>query len=195
MVCDFSSDLQSRCDVYYTTGMNVMFDLSLQMTGDVTYKWLQDGKETTHESKIAKFTAKQVETSSITCTASNEASQMTSDPVKQKCFKSGFVFPNEVFGVSIWVIVAGGAGIVIVLILITIVCCIRAKRKRSMRIKDEEELRLGWTNPQSQQHQHQHNHPPDHPHRHHHHHHHHQQQQQPAGHTGPRQQRTKQPRP
>lgn len=54
---------------------------------------------------------------------------------------------------------------------------------------DEDELRLGWTNPNQQQHHHhhhhQHNHPPD---QHHHH------QQQPAGHTGPRQHRSKQHR-
>ena len=53
---------------------------------------------------------------------------------------------------------------------------------------DEEELRLGWTNPNQQHHHHQHGPAPS---QHHHHHHH---QQQPAGHTGPRQHRTKQPR-
>nr|XP_043905728.1 uncharacterized protein si:ch211-132g1.1 isoform X1 [Solea senegalensis] len=89
------------------------------------------------------------------------------------------------------------SGVVLVLIVVVIVCCVWAKRKKSLQIKDEEELRLRWGSPtqeeqqqqqqQQQQRHHHHSHPPNHPHHHHHHH-----QQQPAGHTGPRQHRSKQ---
>nr|QIQ49653.1 CD2-like protein [Oreochromis niloticus] len=131
------------------------------------------------------------------CNVSNHVSAEISQPVQQDCIKSSF--PETLFGISIWVFVGGGAGIVLVLILIVIICCIQTKRKRRLRLKDERELRLQWASQGQQQH-HQHHHHHHHQHQHpnqnhsdqHHHPHHH--QQQPAGNTGPRQNRSKQPR-
>ncbi|XP_034470182.1 T-cell surface antigen CD2 [Hippoglossus hippoglossus] len=123
-------------------------------------------------------------------------------------------FPTDFWGI-IWICVGGGGGLVLLLIIIVIVCCVRAKRKKRIQKKDEEELRLRWANPEQQQqhqcpqhghpasrrHQHQHQHqdqPQDQPqdqHQDQHQHQQPQQQKQPAGHTGPRQHRSKQHRP
>ncbi|KAF1371803.1 hypothetical protein PFLUV_G00272890 [Perca fluviatilis] len=94
------------------------------------------------------------------------------------------VTPTEkLLGSNTWICVGAKGGVVLVLIIVVIVCCVRSKQKKRMQLKDEEELRLAWTN--DQQH-HQHNHPSDPRH--------HRCQQQPAGHTGPRQHRSKQQR-
>ncbi|XP_072250112.1 uncharacterized protein [Leuresthes tenuis] len=124
----------------------------------------------------------------FSCKVSNQFKSVTSNEVTGSCTSnpSGGSFPKELYGISIWIFVGGGAGIVLVLIIIVIICCIRAKRKRRMLLGDEEELRLGWTNPEQQHHHH--NHPPLPDHHHHH-------QQQSAGHTGPRQNRSRQQRP
>ncbi|XP_027147410.1 uncharacterized protein LOC104931475 isoform X2 [Larimichthys crocea] len=159
----------------------------------IQFAWFKNDKPSEKKEKdsILVFKAEDVETVSFRCEVSNKASSQKSDPVTQSCFSSGITFPEELFGINIWIIVGGGAGVVVLLILIVIICCIHNRRKKRVQLKDEEELRLGWTNPNQQQqqqhHHHQHNHPPNQ-----HHHHHHQQQQQPAGHTGPRQPRKKQ---
>uniref|UniRef100_A0A3Q0S3C1 Ig-like domain-containing protein n=1 Tax=Amphilophus citrinellus TaxID=61819 RepID=A0A3Q0S3C1_AMPCI len=170
---------------------------------DITIKWFADDKKNkmAEKEKTAKLLvpAKDVENTRFSCNVSNPVSFEISQPIQQTCY--GPTFPEELFGISIWVFVGGGAGVVLVLILIVIICCIRAKRKRRMRLKDEGELRLQWSNQERQQHQQQHhhhhhqhqhqhqNHPDQHQHQHPHHH-----QQQPAGNTGPRQPRSKQQR-
>ncbi|KAM4559838.1 uncharacterized protein PAE49_012192 isoform 2-T3 [Odontesthes bonariensis] len=172
---------------------------------DVTYEWLQNNEvlpEKTHsltkqfnEVKQQKFSCKvfkliQSEPSeevTVSCTSKKGdagTDPSSSDTVDLTQGKGGF--PDKLLGISIWIFVGGGAGIVLVLIIIVMICCIRAKRKRHMQLGDEEEFRLGWTNPE-QQHRH-HNHPPVPDHHHHH-------QQQSAGHTGPRQNRSRQQRP
>ncbi|XP_056884795.1 T-cell surface antigen CD2-like [Takifugu flavidus] len=141
-----------------------------------------------------KGVLKDVEQRVYRCRVYNKVSSLTSAPFRQNCTQSvldnGFIFPADIFGINIWIIIGGGGGVVLLLIITVIICCVTNKRKKRMKIKDEEELRLGWSNSNPQcQHQ---NHPPDHqkqqPHQHTH------RQQKPAGHsTGPRQHRCKQP--
>ncbi|KAM3584832.1 uncharacterized protein V6R79_000403 [Siganus canaliculatus] len=152
-------------------------------TSNHGYEWTEDNKilENAKGPTLPDKIVKEVQYSNFRCTVFNQVSSMTSDPVQQNCYTS--VFPDELFGINIWIIVGGGAGIVVVLIIITIVCCIQNRRKRQMHLRDEEELRLRFTH----QHQNHHHHAHQHPHAHNHDH-------QPAGHTGPRQHRSKQPR-
>ncbi|XP_039648628.1 hepatocyte cell adhesion molecule-like isoform X2 [Perca fluviatilis] len=154
---------------------------------DLKFAWLQNNKVLEKEkTKTLKRKAEEVENDSFQCKVSNPVTSETSGPVKQEpCFKPKSILPETLFGISIWVFVGAGIGIVVVLIIIVIACCVCTKRKKRMRLKEEEELRLAWTNDQ-QHHQHQHNHPSDPRH--------HRCQQQPAGHTGPRQHRSKQHR-
>ncbi|XP_031148014.1 T-cell surface antigen CD2 isoform X1 [Sander lucioperca] len=158
------------------------------MAKDLNFAWLQNGNELKEKAKNLKRNAKEVEKDSFQCKVSNPASSETSGPVTQEpCYQEKSIFPETLFGINIWIVIGAGGGLVVVLIIVVIVCCVRTKRKKRMQLKDEGELRLAWTNDQQHQHhQHQHNHPPD-PH-------HHRCQQQPAGHTGPRQHRSKQHR-
>ncbi|KAL7369844.1 hypothetical protein ABVT39_010238 [Epinephelus coioides] len=160
---------------------------------DLQYEWLQNNN-VMDKNKYSKNTltqvAKAVEKDSFTCNASNKVSSMVSEAVVQTCFKPDPIFPEKLFGINTWIFVGAGGGIVVVLIIVVIVCCIRTKRRKRMQLKEEGELPLAWTNEQH----HQHSHPPDQHQRQHHHHHHHHHQQQPAGHTGPRQHRSKQHR-
>ncbi|XP_069376601.1 T-cell surface antigen CD2 isoform X3 [Paralichthys olivaceus] len=122
---------------------------------------------------------------SFSCKVYNQVSALTSQTVSSNC--------NNFFFTDLWTLiyisVGGGGGLVIILTIIVIACCVRAKRKKRMQKTDEEELRLRWANPEQRQ-QHecpQHGHPTSHQRQ-------HQHQQQPAGHTGPRQHRSKQHR-
>ncbi|XP_069020325.1 T-cell surface antigen CD2-like [Embiotoca jacksoni] len=176
----------------------VTFTCNVQQKGkDDKLEWLQDGQIVGNVNKLTlSKEIKEVKHVSFTCKVSNPVSSENSDAMTQNCVKSGFEFPQALFGISIWVFVGSGGAVVLMLIIIVIVCCVHARRKKRMQLKDEDELRLEWTNPQQEQqhrrhhhHHHQHNHPPDnHPH---HHRPQQKQQQQPAGHTGPRQTRTK----
>ncbi|XP_005460718.1 T-cell surface antigen CD2 [Oreochromis niloticus] len=173
---------------------NVSFSCNIGQNEKI--KWLMNDKPLAEKGNTLTKVAKDVANAHFSCNISNTVSFEISLPVKQDCYKS--VFPDTLFGISIWVFVGGGAGIVLVLILIVIICCIQTKRKRRLRLKDERELRLQWASQEQQHQHHRHHHQHQHPnqnnsdqHQHHHPHHH---QQQPAGNTGPRQNRTKQPR-
>ncbi|XP_029696549.1 uncharacterized protein isoform X2 [Takifugu rubripes] len=164
-----------------------------QTSPEVQFEWLEDGKVNPKlKERSFKGVLKDVEQRVYRCRVSNKVSSLTSAPFRQNCTQSdnGFIFPADIYGINIWIIIGGGGGVVLLLIIIVIICCVTNKRKKRMKIKDEEELRLGWSNSNPQcQHQ---NHPPDHqkqqPHQHTH------RQQKPAGHsTGPRQHRCKQP--
>ncbi|XP_075873510.1 T-cell surface antigen CD2 isoform X2 [Nelusetta ayraudi] len=145
------------------------------------YKWFHNGKE------LLKMTKKTYSPKSrdgeFHCTVHNQVSKEKSEVVTSFC--SGFVFPELVFGISVWVFVGAGGGVVLLLILLILCCCIRNRRRRRMHIKDEDEYRLHLATagqqqqPQQQQQQHQH------------HYHHQHQQRQPPGHTGPRNHRPK----
>ncbi|CAI5638177.1 unnamed protein product [Oreochromis niloticus] len=158
-------------------------------------KWFMDDKSEQKETgKELTRPTEGVLNARFSCNVSNHVSSEISQSVQQNCIKSAF--PETLFGISIWVFVGGGAGIVLVLILIVIICCIQTKRKRRLRLKDERELRLQWASQEQQQHHHHHHHQHQHPNQNHsdQHHHPHHHQQQPAGNTGPRQNRSKQPR-
>ncbi|KAG7503205.1 T-cell surface antigen CD2 [Solea senegalensis] len=174
------------------------FTCSVKPASDIKYEWLLNNQTMKgQKSPTLIYNTKNLGTDSFRCKVSNQVSSLTSDSVPDPCYKPSFVFPKQFLGYSIWIFVGGGGGVVLVLIVVVIVCCVWAKRKKSLQIKDEEELRLRWGSPtqeeqqqqqqQQQQRHHHHSHPPNHPHHHHHHH-----QQQPAGHTGPRQHRSKQ---
>ncbi|XP_008290610.1 T-cell surface antigen CD2 [Stegastes partitus] len=159
----------------------------------VKFEWLRDNKVEAKTPTLTLNTPK-VENQAFICNVSNEVSSAVSDPITQNCYKSGLL-PDSLFGINIWIIVGVGAGLVVLLIVLVIVCCIRARRTKRMRLRDEEELRLEFTNPDQQQQCHHHTDRHQRPHQHQHQHQHrHQHQQQPAGHTGPRQHRTKQNR-
>ncbi|KAM9327954.1 uncharacterized protein KZ484_019363 [Pholidichthys leucotaenia] len=169
---------------------NVLFTCSVVPNEDVIYEWLQNKEPIPKEKgKTLKRVNKDIKDNTFQCKVSNKVSSAVSSEVQQQCYKPAF--PNELFGISIWVFVGGGAGLVLLLILIVIICCIQNRRKRHMRLKDEGEFRLQWTSQEQQNHHH-----PSHecdPHRQPHHPHHN--QHQPAGHTGPRQSHSKQQRP
>ncbi|CAK6976913.1 T-cell surface antigen CD2 isoform X2 [Scomber scombrus] len=167
----------------------VIFTCKVKITQDqqkdIKYSWLMEKQLMKESTNILKKNPEEVK-GSVRCNVYNEAMSLTSKPVIHDC-------KPKLFGLDFWLMVAilaGGGGLVLVLIITVIVCCCRAGRKKSMRVKDEEELRLGWSKPEHHHHHHghgQHDHPPGHNHTHHHH-------QQPAGHTGPRQPRSKQHR-
>ncbi|XP_028427676.1 T-cell surface antigen CD2 [Perca flavescens] len=155
---------------------------------DLKFAWLQNKNVLEKEiTQTLKRKAEEVENDFFQCKVSNPVSSETSDSVTQEsCYTRNSIIPEKLFGINTWVFVGAGIGIIVVLIFAVIVYCACRKRKKRMRLKDEEELRLAWTNEQQQHHQHQHNHPTDPRH--------HRCQQQPAGHTGPRQHRSKQHR-
>ncbi|XP_073351522.1 uncharacterized protein [Pagrus major] len=183
-------ELKTDCQ-RLTTSVKLTLTCEVAQKPEVlNFEWLQNGKvlENKKDQTLQLEITKDLETASFSCKVFNQVSSLTSASKKHNCIKPGFVFPKDIFGINTWYYVGGGGGVVLLLIILVIVCCIRMRRKKSMQVKDEEELRLGWTNPNQQHHQQQHSHPPN---QHHHHHHH---QQQPAGHTGPRQHRSKQQR-
>ncbi|KAK9523975.1 hypothetical protein VZT92_017849 [Zoarces viviparus] len=157
-----------------------------------TFAWLRTNNKAFEKEKGDTLTrrADQVKTDSFSCIVSNRVSSITSEPVVQTCIdNNASFFPDTLLGINTWIFVGAGGGIVLLLIIVVIVCCVRTKRRKRMQLKEEGELRLAWTNDQHKHHQH--NNPQDqHPHHHHHHPH-----QQPAGHTGPRQQRSRQQHP
>ncbi|XP_026218484.1 T-cell surface antigen CD2 [Anabas testudineus] len=176
------------------TSIQVTFTCEAGQEKDINIVWLKNNKVLPDKkTKVITQGAENVTTDSFSCNVSNAVSSEISKAEKQTCItaKSSFLF-NELFGVQIWILIVCGGVVVVLLILIVIVCCVMNRRKKRMHLQDEEELRLGFSSEQHDhqfQHKHQHNHPPDH-HPHHHHHH----QQQPAGHTGPRQHRSRQHR-
>nr|XP_020456370.1 T-cell surface antigen CD2-like isoform X2 [Monopterus albus] len=172
------------------------FTCSAKQIEKFNIEWLKN-KDVLKNEKKATLTqkAEPVKNGELTCRIYNEAKSMTSEPVTLNCNKAGYTFPEKIWGINSWIIVGCGAGIVVLLIVMVVACFIRAKVKNRMRQKDEEELRLDWANPEQQQYQHpqqqqqqqQHCQPPGRqPHQ--------QRQPQQAGHTGPRQHRSKQHR-
>ncbi|XP_061571901.1 uncharacterized protein LOC133425203 [Cololabis saira] len=164
---------------------------------DLKTQWLKNNVSEKDTLPTLTRIAQDVEKDSFSCKVSNQVSSKTSSSLTQTCFiDSTFIFPEEVFGISIWIFVGGGGGIVLLLIVLVIICCIRAKRKSRMHLKDEEEFRLNLGCPDQQHHQNQH---PPHAHNHPHHPPNNQPFHQPhhdtAGHTGPRQNRSRTQRP
>ncbi|XP_076579925.1 T-cell surface antigen CD2-like isoform X2 [Chaetodon auriga] len=168
---------------------SVKFTCTAGQNQDLKFEWVQDNNILDEvKGRTLEKTIKDVGTHTISCKVSNSVSFLISAPVQHNCVQPGHDLPELIPGINSWIIVGGGGGVVLLLIITVIVCCVCNRRKKRMHVKDEEELRLGWTNTNQQHPPQQHSHPPG---QHHHHHHH---QQQPAGHTGPRQHRSKQPR-
>ncbi|XP_045913722.1 T-cell surface antigen CD2-like isoform X1 [Micropterus dolomieu] len=163
-----------------------------QQSKDNKFKWFQNNKELKDNKTALTRNAETVEKDSFKCEVSNLVSSKTSDPVVQHCYTQKSFLYEELYGIEIWVFIAVGGGVVVLLMIIVIVCCITTRRRKHLQLKDEGELRLAWTNEQQQQHQYAAD--QQHQQHHHHHHHPHHHQQQPAGHTGPRQHRSKQHR-
>ncbi|XP_068575411.1 T-cell surface antigen CD2-like isoform X1 [Cebidichthys violaceus] len=167
-------------------------DVQAKQTKDHNFEWLMNGVLEEEKSQILTRQADQVKTDSFSCRVSNKVNSMTSAAVVQPCIEITSFFPETLLGINTWIFVGAGGGVVLLLIIVVIVCCVRSKRSKRLQLKEEEELQLAWTNDQHQHHQH--NHPQEqHPHQQSHHHHH--PHKQPAGHTGPRQQRSKQQHP
>ncbi|XP_075950694.1 uncharacterized protein cd2 [Anarhichas minor] len=169
---------------------DALFTCNVQATQtDHTFAWLRNKVLEKETGNTLTRRADEVKADSFSCTVSNIVSSKTSEPVAQSCIdKKASFFPDTLLGINTWIFVGAGGGVVLLLIIVVIVCCVRTKRRQRMQLKDEGELRLAWTNDQHKHHQH--NDPQDQrPHHHHHPH------QQPAGHTGPRQQRSRQQHP
>ncbi|XP_056883444.1 uncharacterized protein LOC130522764 isoform X2 [Takifugu flavidus] len=134
-----------------------------QTSPEVQFEWSEDEKVNPKlKERSFKGVLKDVEKRVYRCRVYNEVSSLTSAPFRQNCTQSdnGFIFPADIYGINIWIIIGGGGGVVLLLIITVIICCVTNKRKKRMKIKDEEELHLGWSNSNPQcQHQ---NHPPDH---------------------------------
>ncbi|KAL3999475.1 casein kinase 1, epsilon [Sarotherodon galilaeus] len=112
-------------------------------------EWFKDDKKLPEKDKTLMRVAKDVVNAHFSCNISNHVSSEISLPVKQDCYKP--VFPETIFGISIWVLVGGGAGIVLMLILIVIIYIIKIRRKKHVRLNDERELYLQWSNQEQEQ--------------------------------------------
>ncbi|XP_037332879.2 T-cell surface antigen CD2-like isoform X2 [Pungitius pungitius] len=146
--------------------------------------WLQKDKVLQRETgRTLTRTVDQVKADPVACRLSNRVSSNESAALHHACVDYASFWHRELLGINTWIFVAAGGGVVVLLIIVVIVCCVCNKRRNRMQLEEEGELRLAWTN-EKQQH-HQHHTCPDH----------HRQDQQPAGHTGPRQQRSRQQRP
>ncbi|XP_063734137.1 T-cell surface antigen CD2 [Eleginops maclovinus] len=147
------------------------------------FEWLKDDKVVANVKYWTK-NAKEVQYHSFRCNVSNKVSFSISDALTHTCIKS--FFPEKFLGLNTWIFVGIGGGVVLLLIILVIICCVRTRRKKRLRLKAVGEMRLDWATERQLQHQNAQNRPPDHPPPHH-----HPQQQHPAGHTGPRQHRSK----
>ncbi|XP_031708024.1 CD48 antigen-like [Anarrhichthys ocellatus] len=181
--------LKTTCNKKKTIS-DAQFTCKVQAKTDHTFAWLQNNKVLGNETGATLTRqADKVKTDSFRCRVSNIVSSETSEPIVQICIDNNASFlPDTLLGINSWIVVGAGGGVVLLLIIVVIVCCVHTKQSKRMQLKDEGELRLPWTNDQHKHHQH--NDPQDQ--RSHHHHHSH---QQPAGHTGPRQQRSRQQHP
>uniref|UniRef100_A0A3Q2W8H3 T-cell surface antigen CD2-like n=1 Tax=Haplochromis burtoni TaxID=8153 RepID=A0A3Q2W8H3_HAPBU len=155
-----------------------------QSENNVLIKWFMDNKPVEKETgKDLTRPVKDVLNARFFCNVSNRVNSETSQPVQQDCKSFLFccIFPRHLKGRSVKIL----SGIN------------RSDLSPIFALTDERELRLQWGNQEQQHHHHQHHHQHhQHPNQNnsdqHHHPHHH--QQQPAGNTGPRQHRSKQPR-
>ncbi|MED6287209.1 hypothetical protein CHARACLAT_013971 [Characodon lateralis] len=129
---------------------NVIFQcipdkVSDKQPGDVEYEWLRNNEKMVQEKKnVFDMKAADTKADKFVCKVSNKASSETSEPVTHNCAKiEGFPgLPDELFGISIWVFVGGGAAFVLLLIIIVSVYYIRVKSKRMTKLRGEEELSL-----------------------------------------------------
>uniref|UniRef100_A0A3Q4HQA0 Ig-like domain-containing protein n=1 Tax=Neolamprologus brichardi TaxID=32507 RepID=A0A3Q4HQA0_NEOBR len=95
-----------------TDNGHVHFTCSVGQNETIT--WLMDGEMLEEKGKTLTRVAKDVLNANFSCNVSNPVSSEVSPPVQQNCYKPSF--PKELFGISIWVFIGGGAGTCHVLI-------------------------------------------------------------------------------
>uniref|UniRef100_A0A4W5PGF7 Ig-like domain-containing protein n=1 Tax=Hucho hucho TaxID=62062 RepID=A0A4W5PGF7_9TELE len=126
---------------------DVIFTCTLTNTEGVTFKWSQNGKLLSGETKptltIGLTQLKKPDT--FTCSAVYKVSTETSDNFKPTCNAVSKSGGHLLFGfdfLTMVCILAGGGGLVLLLIIITLVCCCLSRHKSQMRFEEESELRL-----------------------------------------------------
>ncbi|XP_030603276.1 uncharacterized protein LOC115792792 isoform X8 [Archocentrus centrarchus] len=97
---------------------NVRFTCSVGQNEKL--EWFMDDEKLAENKKMLMRAASDVVTSRFSCKVSNPVSSEISLPVQQNCYEP--LFPDKLWGISIWVFVGGGAGIVLILSLIVIIC-------------------------------------------------------------------------
>ncbi|XP_063323912.1 T-cell surface antigen CD2-like [Pelmatolapia mariae] len=99
-----------------------------QKDNNLEFKWFNEYNKPQGSGETLTRKTVDVVNTNFFCNVSNSISSEISDPAVQKCSKPSF--PNELFGISIWVFIGGGAGLLILVIVTATVCCVRARRKR-----------------------------------------------------------------
>ncbi|XP_076735881.1 uncharacterized protein LOC106676176 [Maylandia zebra] len=99
-----------------------------QKYNNLEFKWFNEENKLQGSGETLTRKTDDVVNTRFFCNVSNSISSEISDPAAQKCSKPSF--PNELFGISIWVFIGGGAGLLILVIVTATVCCVRARRKR-----------------------------------------------------------------
>ncbi|XP_023185688.1 uncharacterized protein LOC111607678 isoform X1 [Xiphophorus maculatus] len=119
--------------------------LAAQQPDDAQYKWLQDGDVVVNETKMSlTINSAESKNMNFSCQVYNQASSEKSVSFSHRCVVSTFLgLPEEIFGVSIWIVIAGGAGLLILIIIIIILCCVQCKKKRGKNDEAELEYRAG----------------------------------------------------
>uniref|UniRef100_A0A3Q4HQB5 Hepatocyte cell adhesion molecule-like n=1 Tax=Neolamprologus brichardi TaxID=32507 RepID=A0A3Q4HQB5_NEOBR len=119
---------------------NVSFTCSVGQNEKI--EWFMDGKQLAEKGKTVTRVATKVENAHFSCNVSNPISSEISLPVQQICYKP--VFSETIFGISIWVLVGGGAGMLCLLCNPYILTCVAL-------LKYERELYLQWSNQEQEQ--------------------------------------------
>lgn len=99
-----------------------------QKDNNLEFKWFNEENKLQGSGETLTRKTGDVVNTNFFCNVSNSISSEISDPAVQKCSKTSF--PKELFGISIWVFIGGGAGLLILVIVTATVCCVRARRKR-----------------------------------------------------------------
>ncbi|XP_016516267.1 uncharacterized protein LOC103151946 isoform X2 [Poecilia formosa] len=112
---------------------------------NVQFKWFQDGEVIVNETeKSLTINSAGSKNKNFSCEVYNQASSKKSDSFSHSCVGSTFLdLPDELFGVSIWVYIGGGAGLLVLIILLIILCCVQCKKKRRKYDEAELEYRAG----------------------------------------------------
>ncbi|XP_014891942.1 uncharacterized protein LOC106949902 isoform X1 [Poecilia latipinna] len=112
---------------------------------NVQFKWFQDGEVIVNETeKSLTINSAESKNKNFSCEVYNQASSKKSDSFSHSCVGSTFLdLPDELFGVSIWVYIGGGAGLLVLIIILIILCCVQCKKKRRKYDEAELEYRAG----------------------------------------------------
>ncbi|XP_015260454.1 PREDICTED: pregnancy-specific beta-1-glycoprotein 3-like [Cyprinodon variegatus] len=113
-----------------------------QQADDAQYKWFQNGEVIHNEIKISLIrTISESKNMNFSCEVYNDGSSEKSLSLSHNCVYNILPgIPDELFGISTWIFIAGGGGFLLVLIIIIVCCCVICKKKKKLRENDEEEL-------------------------------------------------------